>query len=138
MTFSFSEALDDDVSKVRWMLGDTVDEGHLVEDETITALAAAMPSLPLAAAAAADGLAAKFGAKLNRSIGKVRLEVQKRAESFRKLADRLRTEGGGTFPGDASSGGISVGGTALPRLFRIGDDDNPPASGGWLDDECSW
>jgi hypothetical protein len=35
MSFSFDESLDDDVSLVRFHIGDTNDEGHFLEDATI-------------------------------------------------------------------------------------------------------
>jgi len=35
MTFSFDENLADDVSLVRFHIGDTDDAGHFLEDETI-------------------------------------------------------------------------------------------------------
>lgn len=35
MTYSFSNALADDVSKVRFHIGDNHDDGHYLEDETI-------------------------------------------------------------------------------------------------------
>lgn len=68
MSFSYSSSLSTDKDFVRFLIHDTVEPGHAVEDEEINGILTRIPNVYLAAAAIADSLAAKYAASGEESV----------------------------------------------------------------------
>lgn len=140
MTFSYSPTLPSALHRVRFLLGDTVDAGHLLENQEITAILSLQPIETYAAAAIAESLSARFAAQADVSIGATSVSMGERAQRFADLAVRLRKAGGSIGGGDGSGmmtpasfmvGGISVttrddlqsDSDRIQPAFRVGQDD---------------
>lgn len=82
-----------DVGRVRFKIGD-VTEPFLVDDSVIEAFLA-NGTVTSAAIECCEGLAAFFARDIDFQTDDQKFERNKRAETFRKLAAQLRTEGGG-------------------------------------------
>ena len=67
MTFSFDADLSEASYRVRQMLGDTVDAGHVVEDETIAYYLTTLSELATAARLARD-LSAKYARQVDSDV----------------------------------------------------------------------
>lgn len=110
MAFTFDMATD--LGKVRFKVGDTVDEGHLVEDATITALLEEHGSVTAAAREVCLGIAAMFSREFDFQTDDQRFQRSQRAKAYRELAAQLTDEGGGdlstieTVRDDGYSAGI--------------------------------
>lgn len=110
MAFTFDPALADDVSKVRDLIGDIVEAGHLLPDATINAYLA-NGTVETAAARAARGLAARFaGLKDSSQDG----QSEKASHLYRHYSDMaLRLEKAAS----AAAASASVGQTGFSGLF---------------------
>ena len=111
MSFTFDTSLAADRDRVRFFIGDTTDSGHLVENETITALLALQPNPVRVAVTIARSLAATFARKADKMIGKTKVDQQKIAENFLAIAESLEAMGDVDGAGMTASvlhvGGIS-------------------------------
>lgn len=142
MTFSFDPTLASDEDKVRFHLGDTVDAGHLLEDETITAMISTTGDVGRAAALLARGIANSFARKVDKEIGKTKLAMSQAYRAWCEVADRLEANGGaldGT--GSMVAAPMHVGGISesertdlasgdedtIQPSFSVGRDDHPGA-----------
>ena len=121
-----------DRDEVRFLIGDTDTADELISDEEIAYFTSNYSDNILAAAYAAESLAAKFTRKADMAIGKLRIGASKQAENFNALAANLF---------DRARAGISVGGLtisgkedlredsdAVQPSFRRGIHDNPSNS----------
>ena len=77
---------------VRWRIGDTDRTDQLLTNEEIDAAIATEGNRYLAAALSADSIAAKFARKVDQRVGPLAISASQKAEAYRKLAKRLRTE----------------------------------------------
>jgi hypothetical protein len=76
---------------VRFLIGDTVASAPRVSDEEINFnISMAPSSIYLAAAYAADGVAARSASSVDKSVGDLRLSYSQQATAFRDLANSLR------------------------------------------------
>lgn len=141
MTFSYSPSLPSPLHRVRFLIGDTVDAGHLVENQEITYTLSIQPIETFAAAAIAESLAARFAGKPDVRVGQTSVSNSALAAQYRELAARLRAAGGTIAGGDGTGptastmyvGGISrderleqyADDDAILPSFRLGKDDHP-------------
>lgn len=119
---------------VRLLVGDTDADDWLLSDEEIAVFTAAQPSNNyLAAAEAAQAIAAKFARKTSRAVGDLRMELQQRYEHYVALAEYLQRRGAaGVVP---YAGGLSIDDKSdvdddtdrVRPAFRIGLMDDPGA-----------
>jgi hypothetical protein len=145
MTFSYTPGSGTDRDRVRFMVGDTVNLNHLVENEEIDDILSIQPVLSYAAASTADAIAAHFAREADLSIGATSISLSQKAEAYRKLADRLRKSGAGDIPGGDGTGiatlGMRVGGISraernnfksdpdvIQPNFSIGQTDYPASN----------
>jgi len=105
-TYNSTAPNSSDRSWIRLRIGDNSSDNQLLQDEWIDALLESEGSKHEAAAVCADSLGAKFAQKADKAIGKLRISQGKVADSFFKLADRLRTTAALSESG-AYAGGIS-------------------------------
>ena len=106
MTWTYSSTSGLDRDYVRLRIGDTVTADPLLTDEEIAALVTNEGDKHLAAAAAADTLAAQFARKVDKTVGKLSISNSQAFTHFSALAKRLRSEI--TMTGGLYAGGISV------------------------------
>lgn len=108
MSFSFSADLSDAISRVRQYLGDTVDAGHEVENETITAYLTAGRSELAAAAQLARDLASKYVKQIDSTVDGATQRASQIYQHYLALAQALtqqsaaetvQTAAVGTFAG---------------------------------------
>jgi hypothetical protein len=125
MTWSYDASLASDKDKVRLYIGDTDTNSQLVTDEAIEQMLADFGSVHLAAAALADGLAARFSRTSNITIDGASFSGGSRAAEYRALALRLR-QTAGTLPGGL--GTPYVGGVSRSEMDSVeADEDRPEA-----------
>lgn len=114
MTFTYSgDPADSDTDAVRYLIGDTVSSGHLVEDEEINyAIARWAPlygTLEWAAASILDTLAAKYAREAGSiSADGVSVSLAGLSEQFAAQAAQLRDQHKSSFVGaEPDVGGVS-------------------------------
>jgi len=152
VTFTYDTSLANDLAKVRLALGDTTTSDPLFSDEEISGALGIYGSPLQTAAALADAQAAKYSRFAAMSIDGASVQYNQRADMFRALATRLRTQAV-----TADSGGLGspfVGGTSKadmdterqdtdrePNRFEVGQMDFPgtalPYSRDFIDDATS-
>jgi len=140
MTFSYNSALTTDKDKVRMLIGDKVDAGHMFEDEEINAMLLTISNVNLCAAYLLDSAASSFARKADKSIGQTRIMMSQAFANLTAMADRLRSgASGGDGSGVVTSDPMSVGGISIDERidlrsgdsdriqpeFRLHSDDNP-------------
>jgi len=107
MSFSYllNEGLPDDRDKVRFYIGDTIEEDHEIEDEEIDMVLSEEENLYWTAASVVNALIAKLQSAYweDQKVGETRLRA-KRISELKILADQLRARGGSHQ--EPSAGGI--------------------------------
>lgn len=78
--------------KVRFLIGDTIPADELLQDEEINAVLIDQPNTTLAAAIAAEAIAARFSREANTEVGKTRIWKEQKADSYLALAISLRKQ----------------------------------------------
>jgi len=108
MAFSYTLPPASDRDRVRFLIADTTEDDHRVEDEEIDlTLAQTGSDIFFAAAMCCDFLSARFAAKGRRSVGALTIEYSQMASDYAARADSLR-EAGYNRPGTGA--GVYVGG----------------------------
>lgn len=141
MTFSYDPALSTSKDVVRFLIGDTVDVGHKVENETIAAILLLITTPGLAAAQIARSIANTYASRVDKAIGSTRLALSQAFDHWMQVAARLEATGG-SFDGSGAmtavsmvAGGISqadrtnlaIGDTdRINPSFAVGQDDRAP------------
>lgn len=110
MSFSYGgNPSSSDHDAVRFLAGDTVDDGHRLEDEEIAWLLTEWPDVYQAAAAGADHMAATAAQWLSYSADGNQLSLSDLQAKYRQLADDLRYQGRRRFKPTPYVGGIDLG-----------------------------
>lgn len=138
MTTSFDPALPTAMDTTRLLIGDTGETAtFLLTDEGINAmLTFNAANIYSTAAALADGLAARYSARVNLSVDGLSVSNSDRAKAFRDLASRLRSQAitsaagglGSPFVGGVSVADMRTNGQNQDRVqpaFRRGQFDDP-------------
>ena len=145
MTWTYSgNPADSDRDKVRFLVFDTDTNDQLLSNEEIAWLLSEQTNVYLAAANAAEVIAAKFAKDITRSAVGLSATVGNRAQFYLDLADTLRDQGGTTNQrAEVFAGGLTVSGKdsldsdsdAVQPSFRIGEFDWNGGSEGqdWTD-----
>lgn len=93
MTWSYSgDPSSSDKDAIRFLIGDTDTDDQLVNDEEITYLLTVEGNTLLAAARAAESIAAKFSRLADRKIGDYSESYNQKSEAYLKLASRLSAQ----------------------------------------------
>lgn len=91
MSFSYDPSMSDDVSKVRFLIQDTIPIGYFFEDEELTFLISENTSIYGAAAEAALALYNRFvQASTVAEVDDIRLEYRDRAKYYGEVYDELK------------------------------------------------
>lgn len=91
MSFSYDPVLADDISKIRFLIQDTVDLGHSFEDEELQYLLVTEGTALSAATAAAFALYNKFAQELTvTEVGDVRTETKDRMKYYGLIYNKLK------------------------------------------------
>ena len=93
MTFTYDGTLDTDLEKVRLRIGDTASTDPLLTDEEIGVFTAEQSSVRLAAAAAAEAIAAKFARGYNFKTDGQEFNRAERVKHYLDLAKALDPTG---------------------------------------------
>lgn len=127
MTFTYNGALDTDVKKVRFLLGDTVSASAVFTDEELTYLVSANGTLIDAAIGGVDALMARHApSSLTRTVGDLSIQYGGRIQNLESLRRSLMMQRAKNSRLGIYSAGHQVGekealaaNTALvPPLFR--------------------
>lgn len=107
MAWSYSASLNTPISRVRQLIGDTVDLGHLIEDETVTyylTQAWALNERYVAAQCAQD-IAARFARQADEvTVDHQQSQFRERSKRFLELAKTLRDQAAGQDQPPMSTG----------------------------------
>lgn len=110
MSFTFEADLSDEVSQVRQLLGDTVDTGHRVEDETIDAYLPQKGVISTASQLAYD-LAARYAVMVDMEVDNQNNKASQLSAQYEALGKRLEAQAASKAAADASGFcGVYVGG----------------------------
>ena len=133
MTWTYSgNPASSDRDKVRFLVFDTDTNEQLLSDEEIAWLLTEQTNVYLAAANAAEAIAAKFAKDITRSAVGLSATVGNRAAFYLDLADKLRDQVGTTNQrGEIFVGGLTISGKAaldsdsdaVQPAFKIGQFD---------------
>ena len=132
-TYEPGNLADDDVTRVRFLTHDTVSPGVLA-DEEIEWLVSQENNIYLAAASAAETMAAKFSADKGKTVGDLSLfSGNDQAAGCRALAKSLRMQAVRHLTVTPISTGQSIDDKQTneddldltPHYFRVGQHDNP-------------
>lgn len=121
MAFTYSADLSDATSRVRQTIGDVVDAGHLVEDETIAYYLTAKPSELAVALQLANDLMARFATAVDQTVDGQGLKASQRYQQFKnlslQLAQQLASAGAAAAAGsDADFSGVGVFGATAQEV----------------------
>ena len=145
MTWTYSgDPAGSDRDKVRFLVFDTDINEQLLSDEEIAWLLSEQSNIYMAAANAAEAIAAKFAKDVTRSALGLSASVGNRAAFYLELADKLRAQMSTTNKhGEVFAGGLTISGKialddntdAVQPAFKIGQFDwNGPDDGSdWTD-----
>lgn len=119
------------IGRVRMLCGDTNAAAPLLTNAEISAILLDQPIPTYAAAAACDVIANKLSIEADYRAGRTAVDASKKAEAYRKAADRLRRGGAGSLPGGADGTGVPnaqilVGGVTRSEVARLNDDSGNP------------
>ena len=133
MTWTYSgNPATSDRDKVRFLVFDTDTNEQLINNEEIDWLLSEQSNIYLAAANAAEAIAAKFAKDITRNAVGLSATVGNRARFYLDLADKLRDQVGTTNQrGDVFAGGLTISGKdaldndsdAVQPAFKIGQFD---------------
>tara|TARA_A100001391_G_scaffold70347_3_gene44940 strand:- start:1682 stop:2125 length:444 start_codon:yes stop_codon:yes gene_type:complete len=133
MTWTYSgDPANNDRDKVRFLVFDTDTNEQLLSDEEIAWLLSEQTNVYLAAANAAEVIAAKFAKDISRSVVGISATPGGRAEFYLELAEKLRNQIGTTNKrAEVFAGGLTISGKesldgdtdAVQPGFKIGDFD---------------
>jgi hypothetical protein len=121
---------------VRFYIGDTDPDNEILSDDEITALLTETGDQPfLAAALAAEAIAARYARRVDKSVGDLHISNSQLSKQYRDLASQLRSRA--TLSGAAApyAGGISIADKQtveantdrVQPIFRRNLHDNPRA-----------
>lgn len=131
MTFSYNNALTDDLDRVRFLLADTVDAGHVFEDEEIEALLATAADPVAVAITCCYARAARLSTQVDVTIGRTSEKGSQLATAWLNLAKRLQEAGGSMLPGYAGEMGGWTGGASIAEAEALAaNTDNIPGAFG--------
>lgn len=91
MSFSYDTTLATDKDKVRLFIGDTDSTQPLLQDEEIISLLAMFGSVAVASSTACKNIAARFARYADRVTGDISVRYSQIAETYRALADEIKT-----------------------------------------------
>lgn len=121
MAFSYSASLNTPISRVRQLIGDVVDVGHLIEDETITyyeTQAWAVNDSYVGAQCAQD-IAARFARQADEvTVDHQQTQFRERSKRFLDLANTLRQQAAGR---DLAPMDVGFSGVINTWSFQCGD-----------------
>lgn len=121
-----------DLDKVRFLVFDTDTNEQLINNEEIAWLLTEQTNVYMAAANAAEAIAAKFAKDITRTAVGLSASVGNRAQFYLDLAEKLRLQIGTTNQhGEVFSGGLTISGkdaldadtNAVQPSFKIGQFD---------------
>lgn len=106
--FTYTGSPTDNLSKVRLLIGDTIESDVLLTDDEINFFITLEPVIFRAASKAAEAIAARFSREHDESIGKTRISFSQKFKQFMDLAKSLKDQASRLGLVNISSGGISV------------------------------
>lgn len=97
-TYNPAKLGDKGVNQMRFEIGDTMVEGEretcALSDEEYAAIIAAKPSWKRAKLGILESIMRRFGMEVNTTVGPLKLEMQARADFWKKQYDQLKAECG--------------------------------------------
>lgn len=105
--FTYTGAVDTDLAKVRLIIGDVSKDKPKLADAEVSFFLTEEGSVRRAAVRCAESIAAIFAAKVDQSIGKIKISFSQQYEHYKELAKRLSSNANQASLAGAYSGGIS-------------------------------
>lgn len=108
MSWHYQDTMIDDVSKVRFYVGDTDTTDQLLTDEEITFALSEGGSVRAAASLCADRLAAQYARLADLKEGQLSISYSQRFEQMRAVSESITDSATLSDPATPSAGGIFV------------------------------
>jgi hypothetical protein len=108
MSWSYQDTMPDDVSKVRFYLGDTVSSDPLLTNEEIEFALSEAGSVRVAASICADRLAAQYARKADLTEGQLSIKYSQKYKQFREIATAVGNASRSILGALPTAGGILV------------------------------
>jgi hypothetical protein len=89
MSFSYDPNLEEDLDVVRFLIGDTNSASPKLQDEELQYLLDTMGSPNDAAAAAVDGLIARYADQVDKTVGPLRISYSQAVKNLKDLRSTL-------------------------------------------------
>lgn len=90
MAFTYNSDVSSDLNKVRLLISDTNSTSALFDDAEINTFIALESNIFGAASIACESLAAVYAQKVNKTVGKLKIDLSDKYEHYRGLADKYR------------------------------------------------
>ena len=98
MVWSYNSPTDSEKDEVRFLIGDTMEEDQLLQDEEINYMLDQSRNLYLAAAKCCEAIAAKFARLADRSFGPKSINASQKHEHYIEMAEKYRKRGRTDLP----------------------------------------
>lgn len=109
MTFTYSSTnLTTDLAKVRRLIGDTASATAEFTDEEINFYIDTESNIYGAASVACGSLAAKYASKVNKTVGKLKIDASDKYKHFKELSESYKAKAKVKGAPTLYAGGISV------------------------------
>jgi hypothetical protein len=93
VSFTYSVDLDEDLSRVRFLVGDTNSASVKFQDEELTYLLDTLGNVNDAAAAAIDGLIAKYADRVDKTVGPLSISYSQAVKNLQTLRSTIAAGG---------------------------------------------
>lgn len=129
MAWTYDSSLPENRDKVRLLVGDTISTDQQLQDGEIDYLLTVEAGVFTAAASAARAIAARYARQIDKAVGDLKLNAEKRFKHYMDLSDTLESQGSGY--GLPTAGGVYVAekeaaandDRLVQPMFRVGMDD---------------
>lgn len=129
MAWTYNSNLTEDRDRVRLLIGDTISSDEQLQDGEIDYLLSVEDGVYPAAANAARAIAARYARQIDKAVGDLKLNAEKRFKHYMDLSVQLESQGSGY--GLPTAGGVYVAekeaaaanDSLVQPMFRVGMDD---------------
>lgn len=120
MTWTYTDPNVDNVSMVRFLVGDTDRNEQLVSDEEIRSVLSTYTSILLAASKVAYAISAKFAREADKTLGDISIRLTQKSERYLDIARELERQYMYNKRGNTAY-------VNIPEISKTSDSENYPS-----------